>query len=688
MKKAFIFFSVFLGIINLSANNFIVTNTGDSGSGSLRDAINNANIYPGSHTISFNIPLNDGGYDATKGVWVIHPLSSMPYITKSDILIDGTTQADNNPYGPDIVLDGNKTIDFAFFVFNVSNITIRGFTIQRFIYGIQITGINSQNNIIKGNYIGTSYNAMDTMGNAIGIEIIGGPHHNIIGGSTVLERNIVSGNNHIGIRIAQSSYNIIKGNYVGLNRTGNAALRNYDGISIEGVSQHNYVGGTTAGERNYVSGNVAYGIPVFGAGCNYNVISGNYIGTDITGDTGIPNTYGVLFDDGASYNVLGGNSINNRNIISGNSGYGIFIYNLGTQKDTVRNNFIGTDPSGTSAVPNGNGMVIDGPCYLHTIDNNLISGNLQQGIAIHITGSDSNIIISNKIGTDVTGTLPLPNQFDGIRIGEGPQHNIIGLAPDKGNVIAFNGGNGITIMNNNDWYNCISANSIFGNQGLGIDLFPAGVTPNDAGDADTGPNQLMNFPVITSLAFNAGANSMVLSGNIDHVLPLIGIKIEVFKSDHHSSGYGQGKEYLGFTYTDNLGNWTFNSTGIDAMDVITTTATDVTGNTSEFSMNKSVTNYGVNSLSQNDCFIDVYPNPVTNTSVIRYSVIEPAKVSVSLYDCYGRWLTVLIDKFQGVGLYTISFIKSGTWGLLKPGLYFCTYSMDGRLYKNIKVMAY
>lgn len=672
MKKAIIIFTLFFGIFNLQSSNFVVTKTADSGTGTLRDAISNANISPGSHTITFNIPISDSGYDGVKGVWVIHPLSTMPYITNSNIIIDGTTQTNNNPNGPDIVLDGNKTIDFGFFLYNASNITITGFTIHRFIYGIQITGTASQNNIIKGNYIGVSYNAMDTMGNSIGIEILGGPHHNTIGGSTTADRNIVSGNNHIGIRVAQGNYNIIKGNYVGLNRTGNAALRNYDGISIEGASQYNYIGGTTIGERNYVSGNVAYGIPIFGAGCNFNVISGNYIGTDITGEIGIPNTYGVLFDDGASYNVLGGSSVNNRNIISGNSGYGVFIYNMGTQKDTVKNNYIGTNPSGTIAVPNGNGIVVDGPTYLHTIDNNVISGNRQQGIAIHITGSDSNIVIRNKIGTDYTGTLPIPNLFDGIRIGEGPRYNIIGMAPDKGNIIAFNGGNGITILNDNDWYNCISANAIFGNQGLGIDLFPGGVTLNDAGDADTGPNQLMNFPVITSLIFTAATNSIILNGNIDHVLPLIGIKIEVFKSDHNSSGYGQGKEYLGFTYTDNLGNWTFNSAGIDAMDVITTTATDVTGNTSEFSMNRSVTNYGIDNLSEKDNNIDIYPNPTKQNINITYILKSNSKISFSIYTTTGIeiYKTKSIEAKQGTNNFKMFLDK------YSPGIYYVTINSD------------
>ncbi|MCZ2337544.1 MAG: hypothetical protein LC127_04955 [Chitinophagales bacterium] len=158
-----------------------------------------------------------------------------------------------------------------------------------------------------------------------------GSKNNIIGGSTIDERNIVSGNRHVGIRLANSNNNVVKGNYVGLNRLGNSALLNYDGISIEGTSKYNIIGGYTADERNYVSGNDAYGIPVFGSGCDYNLIIGNYIGTDITGTIAIPNTYGVLFDDGASHNKVGGYEPGAGNLLSGNSGYGVFLYNPGTQ---------------------------------------------------------------------------------------------------------------------------------------------------------------------------------------------------------------------------------------------------------------------------------------------------------------------------------------------------------------------
>lgn len=297
---------------------------------------------------------------------------------------------------------------------------------------------------------------------------LSGPHNITIGGSTLEDRNIISGNNHIGVRVVNSNSNIIKGNYIGLNRTGTAAVRNYDGISMEGTSKYNLIGGVTAADRNYVSGNVAYGMLLFGAGCNYNTVSGNYSGTDITGTYSIPNTYGFLFDDGASFNTLGGRTPGAGNLLSGNSAYGVFIYNPGTQRDTVVGNLIGTNAAGTAALPNANGIVIDGPSFRHYVDSNVISGNLQMGIDIHIGGSDSNVVIRNFIGTDYSGTIAIPNAMDGVRLGEGPKNNIIGM-PGKGNIIANNGGNGVSVMTTAELYNSISANSIYNNTGLGID---------------------------------------------------------------------------------------------------------------------------------------------------------------------------------------------------------------------------
>ncbi|MEI6123323.1 MAG: T9SS type A sorting domain-containing protein [Bacteroidota bacterium] len=648
------------------ANNFVVTNTNDAGTGTLRAALTNANATPAaSHTISFNIPTTDGAYNATTGVWTITPLSTMPYITRGNITIDGNTQTvahgNTNPNGPEIMLKGSGTVDFAFSVFNVSGIVINGFIISNFIYGIQVSGLLARNNTITGNYIGTNYNASDTLGNYIGIEILGGPKHTLIGGSTPALRNIVSGNNHIGIRLANSDSNVLIGNYVGVDRSGTIALRNFDGISIEGTSKYNIIGSFSTTGRNLVSGNVAYGIPVFGAGCNNNTIIGNYIGTDISGSLAIPNTYGVLFDDGACYNILGGHQTGAANLISGNSGYGVFIYNNSTNSDTVLGNLIGTKANGTQALPNANGVVIDGMPKYHIVDSNVISGNLQQGMVIHATGTDYNVITRNRIGTDWSGLIAIPNQIDGIRIGEGPQHNLIGGAIAKGNSIANNGGNGITIMNNGDYYNKISANSIFNNAQLGIDLYPAGPTPNDAGDVDTGPNFGMNFPVITQAAYNSLSGNFTIAGTIDTPNPTT-VTIELFKSDNDPSGYGQGERYLTSVTPDVSGN--FNAVvvaGVWGGDRITATATDANGNTSEFSASMVITGIqnNINPLSK----IQIHPNPAKDYLYLTIDNLNQ-EITISVVDILGQVvnnLRIIPDKQTPTQTINVENLKQGIY---------------------------
>jgi len=640
------------------SNTFLVTNTNDAGTGSLRQAIQNVNIYPGSHIINFNIPISDPGYNSAQGVWAISLSSTLPIITHSGVLIDGTSQTvfagNTNPFGPEIMLDGSNQAwaDFAFNVYNVSNVTIKGFIIGRFVVGIQISGTSAQNNTIVGNYIGCNYNATDTLGNTHGIYILSGPHDNVVGGNSFALRNIVSGNNHVGIRVVNSNNNTIQGNFVGLNRNGNASLRNYDGISIEGTSKYNLIGGYTSAARNYVAGNMAYGIPVFGAGCDYNIIAGNYVGTDTTGTFAVQNTYGVLFDDGASFNTLGGRIPGAGNLLSGNSGYGVFLYNFSTLKDTVVGNLIGTDYTGTVALPNVNGIVVDGPTFLHTIENNVISGNLQMGIDIHTDGTDSNFVINNKIGTDITGTFPIGNLLDGVRIGEGPKYNFIGQ-PGKGNIIANNGGNGITVMTSAELYNSFSSNSIYNNAGIGIDLFPAGPTPNDPGDIDTGPNELMNYPDINSVVNIPSTSDWIVTGTLDHSSPA-GIRVELFQAEINGSGNAQGKVFLGACLVDGSGNWKDTLSGLTLADNIVATATDLNGNTSEFSVAMPLL---VKTNLENDFQVEVFPNPTHDYTTIRLN--KSGVYVIELMDVTGKVIRSL-EMENEIKIYT---------GDLESGMY-------------------
>lgn len=651
--------------ISANANNFTVTNTNDDGSGSLRVAMNSANATPGTHTIAFNIPTGDPNYNAAQGTWTIRPTTNLPYITRAGITFDGRSQTINqgdlNPNGPEIVLDGSQVRDFCFFVFNAGSITIQGFVIRDFLYGIQITGATSTNCVIKGNYIGVNYNATDTAGNYIGIEILGSAGYTTIGGPALEDRNIISGNSHIGLRLLSSSHNTLQNNYIGTDRTGTFALPNYDGLSLEATTQYNLIGGYNASERNLISGNVAYGLPLIGIDTKLNTIVGNYIGTNAAGNAAIPNTYGILFDDGSNNNWVGGYQAGAGNLISGNSGYGVFIYNNYTRDNPVVGNLIGTDYTGTAAVPNANGIVIDGIALHHRIDSNVISGNAQVGVDIHIAGTSEFVLTRNKIGTDITGTLPLGNTLDGVRLAQGVFDNIIGK-PDSGNIIAYNGANGITVMTSADIRNTFSANAIYSNGGLGIDLYLSGVTPNDAGDGDTGPNMLMNFPVITLATYDDISGLVSISGTLDALNPA-SCRVEVFAADDDGSGYGEGKQYLGFCAPDASGNWNLVVPGPFCNNSVTATATDADGNTSEFALNLTLSeSWGI---AENENILAVYPNPAQHFILLSRSGDENAAYRIT--DSQGA---VVTDGQITQGQINIQ--------SLQPGVYFIQLQYSDR----------
>jgi len=669
--KTFVFLFLVVSSFQAYCTDFTVTNTNNSGSGSLREAMTLANASTGPHTIRFNIPQSDPGYDAQKGIWTIAPTYPLPYVMKAGTVIDGTTQAANvgntNADGPEIFLYGGGTVDFGFSVMNVSGVVIKGFIISRFIYGIQVTGSNASNTSVKGNYIGVNYNATDTMPNYIGVEILGGAHDNIIGGGALEDRNIISGNSHIGLRLLQSSNNIVKNNFVGTDRTGTQALPNYDGISLEGFTQYNIIGGLTAEERNLVSGNVAYGIPLIGLDTRYNEIKGNYIGTNAQGTAAIPNTYGILFDDGSRFNTVGGYAQGAANLISGNSGYGVFIYNLGTTNNDVLGNLIGTDKTGTFAVPNGNGIVCDGAAKNHLIDGNTISGNIQQGIAIHVAGSDGHKITRNKIGVDITGNSALPNGEDGIRIAEGCRWNVIGVLPDSGNTIAWNGGNGINIMTGADVYNTISGNSIYKNTGLGIDLYFPGPNINDAGDMDTGPNMGMNYPVIQNVTYDALSGISTVSGNIDTQNPQ-DARVELFLSDNYTNGYGQGQVFLAAVTPQSNGNFTASFSQALVLSKLCATATDAQGNTSEFSAGYNLPPpASVETVVGNVPECVLYPNPACD--VINLKTVHGCDSPVKYVHIYSADLKLIgtMSSDKGIYSYNCSSLPAGTYYMLISG---------------------
>ena len=654
MKNSILTILLIFSAIVVSSATYTVTTTGDSGPNTLRYALQMCMSSAGPHTINFNIPTTDANYNSSTGVWVIAPASDLPLIIQSNVTIDGTTQTafagDTNPYGPEIVIDGSNARDYGFRFMNAPNATLKGLNIRRFTKGAQFYG--SDNSVVSGCYVGTNETGSTIMGNDIGLEFISGSNNSTIGGTTLAERNIISGNLHIGIRLLDVEYCTVKGCIIGLNREGNDSLPNYDGMSMEGAVRYCTIGGTSPEERNIISGNTDYGLPLFGAGATQNVIIGNYIGTDITGTQSIGNTYGVLFDDGSYSNRVGGDTDAERNIISGNVGYGVFFYNNGTNNNLLKNNFIGTDHTGRHAVANTAGIIIDGISYKNIMEGNIISGNEQVGIGINITASDSNVIVRNYIGTDIDGN-PLPNGLDGIRISQGVQKTIIGGSPEEANIIANNGGCGVYITNDNSKYNLISCNSFYNNGGLAIDLFEPGVNLNDDLDEDEGANNKLNFPTISEITLTDTA--IRINGNLDVLRPQT-YKVEIYKASPDPSGFGEGMQYICTVNPCVRGAWSAYITGFNENDFFTTLSIDPENNTSEFSPTYGIGGFVSKENISGDDFC-IYPNPTGGMIKIEFPSGQTSIVEI--FDINGRRLQIM--DVNGNSTIDLSNYKAGTY---------------------------
>ena len=614
---------------------FVVTNANNHGAGSLRDAIVNANASPGTDTITFNIP--------GPGVKTINLLIALPEITDR-VVIDATTQP-GYAGTPLIEIDGTAlSSGSSGLVIKSGGSTIRGLSIGNFRNDHGIWLNNCDNNVIQSNYIGVAANGTTARNNNRGIKLTNS-NNNLIGGTTAAARNLISGNSN-GIEI-DGSANTVQGNFIGTNAAGTAAVANIGGgvVIFSAPFADNLIGGTAAGAGNLISGNQSFGITTSGNGTKIqgnligtnvsgtakiangngvqaiglnmlvggttpaarNVISGNsnqgvfirgagsklqgnYIGTDITGGVALGNlAEGVIAGETA---LVGGTAPEERNIISANGGFGNVVLGLNSAGNAaiVQGNYIGTDVTGTRAL-GGTSAGVSIVTGSHVVGGlvpgarNVISGNaIGVQVGLFFSGVVGNVIQGNFIGLNAAGTGPLPNTQQGITIADAVNNTIGGSQSEAGNKIAFNGGPGVSISTGTG--NTVRRNSIFSNNGLGIDLGANGVTPNDGNDGDTGANHLQNFPVITGVL--SSANSTTIQGTLKSI-PNTTFQIDFYSNAAvDPSGNGEGAQFFNTTSvnTDLNGDATINVTfpaGLAAGRVITATATDPNGNTSEFS---------------------------------------------------------------------------------------------------------
>lgn len=510
-----------------------------TGGCTLRAAIDESNLSPGADTINFNIPGS--------GVKTITLKTNLPTLsdTSGAITIDGYTQPGASPNSDPIAsnaviliqLVGTGPSNFDAFRISSSNNVIRGLAIYNVRRPFYIFGSGAINNQIIGNFIGTNtagnFFASTSVVNASGVHLENGPTNNHVGTPSPADRNVVSGNSRNGIATyyEATNNNIFQNNIIGLSPLGDRRVPNLaQGVDINSGSAYNLIGGTGDSEGNIISGDGDPASPNYFAGVEIshetttvqNKVLGNCFGTDLS------------CNSAPAYAAL--------------SHYGIRL------EEGVNNNEVAF---------------------------NVIGNTKQGGINIDNYYAVDNWVHDNRIGISANGTA-IPNPFFGIRVKYHARHNKIGP-----NNLITNSPAGVIIEYLDEDQNTITKNSIYGNTLLGIDLGPSsGVSYNDSGDTDTGANEGLNYPVITS----ATPAQVKGTGCGEAVIPKpCTIEIFIAQPDANNSGgglFGQGKALVG-AGTSN-GSFTINVSGVNAGDLLTATSTDAEGNTSEFSKNFQV----------------------------------------------------------------------------------------------------
>ena len=591
-------------------NIFVVTNTQDSGPGSLRDAIDEANnLTPEAANIAFDIPASDPNCNATTHVCMIQPViidnpffpAYLPALATT-VTIDGYTQPGASPNtlatGNNAVVliqidgslaGGNSGSGSGLIPAFAPVAVIRGIDFTNWEIGIDATGAAQY---IEGNLIGTDPTGTVAASNTVGIYETA--PNVTVGGTAPQARNIITANliAGVGILLTAADSTFI-GNYFNTDPTGSFTVESQGATSGAAISQNgsNVIGGVSAGDGNLIVGSldISFVTGAQGSGSN-NLVQGNLIGTNAAGSAGLILTIqdsgatlalgDVYITDAGNSNTIGGTTPAARNIISGNGFNPGVALTAAAYSNIIEGNYIGTDITGTMPLPDDIGVYVgvdsnvpnEASAGANTIGGivpgagNLISGNRLDGIQMlgdTIVNANGVIagdeVLGNMIGTDVTGGNPLGNGRNGIQVlalagGAVTYSSFIGnLAGTAGNVIAFNRANGVLInvgnaAGNAALNNHVIGNSIYSNQGAGVMV--ASGTQNEI-----------------------SRNSIYSNGNLGIALGTGGANINTPCSSNPSSG---GPNNL-------LNAPVLTSSGGTGTTYITATATDSLGDTSQFS---------------------------------------------------------------------------------------------------------
>lgn len=379
-----------------------------------------------------------------------------------------------------------------------------------------------------------------------------------------------------------------------------------DGLLIQ--SDNNQVQGLVI-NRFQLDGIHIQGSGVFPSpNANFNLVYACFVGTDPSGtlDLGNGTNTAALRAGIHVSNVPFGNATHNTldaNLASGNYSEGIWIAGPiqpgAVDTNFVTSNYVGTDRSGSLDLGNDHqGVALTEGTTDNEVLRNVVSGNDYDGVGLQGFSNSPlppiqtarNLIAENVVGLDASATIPLPNSMHGITLGTyGP--GVLGRLgctdsnTVRENVIAYNGADGVAVVEDsvdtiNSDGNRITHNSIWSNLGLGIDLGDNGVTSDDTLDPDTGANQELNFPLITSARHTSAKTTIRGTLQID-VSPDLAV-VEVFRARPDPSGHGEGEVFLGTAVPAPDGSWSLVTTQLLPGQRVTATATDPVNNTSEF----------------------------------------------------------------------------------------------------------
>jgi parallel beta-helix repeat protein len=534
------------------AATFTVTNTADEGPGSLRQAIDEANFAAGADTIAFNIP--------GAGPHTITPQSDLPSLDGTTT-IDGYTQPGaapataTTPATIKIRLDGSGPSEFGL-SFGAGGL-LRGLSITNFYSAVDLYG--TPPTTVTGNFIGWAADGTSPAANEYGISTASDGH--VIGGTSPAERNVIASTT-TGVYLI-SAGNLVEGNWIGTDATGTSTgFDGYEDVYIAGSG--NIV------RSNLITGTADSGVYVDTAATNTE-ISSNRIGTNVAGTAIVGDkVYGV-------YSV-GTNTTVSQNVVGGaESGV-----NIAGGTATVAGNHVGASVDGTAPLPNETGILVDGAGNAQ-ISQNGISNSSYAGIDVAESGRAD--VSGNTITGDPSGwSLVIRNSS---------------AATIRENSIS---GAGMGVF---DTANASIRKNSFTAVDFGIDLNGDGPTPNDALDADTGPNSLQNYPVLTGKVLGPSTTVTGTLGSTPNAFFALD-----FYANAAGTSYGEGQRWLGelIVTTNGAGIANFTTPGLGATSAgeeITATATNTDLQTSEFSISPPVA-VADTATTNEDTAVDVF----------------------------------------------------------------------------------